>query len=33
MLFLNKRKSLAYNPESLPGKSSALPKSLNPYTI
>ncbi len=33
MLVLNKLKSLAYNLETLSGKSSALPKSLNPDTI
>jgi hypothetical protein len=30
ILVLNKGKSFAYNFESLPGKSSALAKSLNP---
>ncbi len=30
ILVLNKLKSLGYNSEFLPGKSSALPKSLNP---
>jgi hypothetical protein len=33
MLVLNKEKSLVYNFEFFLGKSSALPKSLNPSTI